>query len=154
VEILFTLDGADLCDKISHLTAAIKITDSQLVDPRIGSPMYTIDDGPSDQLLDNQSQIYCLAMKSLIGKDTKKSLIEVCRLYLIFFENLKKHGLLASELGPEIYPAETWIPHDLAIIRKHLNTGCGACKNGDTHFCHSCACSGIIIVRFLVDENR
>jgi hypothetical protein len=34
-----TLDGAELCDGISHLTAGIKVTDPSAVDPRDGGPL-------------------------------------------------------------------------------------------------------------------
>ena len=153
VEISFTLDGAELCDGISHLTAGIKITDSRAVDPRDGSPLCLIGDGELGRLFNNQSRNNCFAMKSLIGKDSKAAYKEFADIFK-FFENLKKYGLPASELGPAIYPVETWIPQDLASIWKSLNTGCGARKNGDTHFCHLCPCTGNTIVRFLVDENR
>jgi hypothetical protein len=33
VELSITLDGAELCNGISHLTAGIKITDGRAIDP-------------------------------------------------------------------------------------------------------------------------
>jgi hypothetical protein len=39
VEMCITLDGAELCDGISHLTAGIKVTDPWAIDPRDGSPL-------------------------------------------------------------------------------------------------------------------
>jgi len=38
-ELSITLDGAELCDGISHLTAGIKVTDARAIDPRDGSPL-------------------------------------------------------------------------------------------------------------------
>jgi hypothetical protein len=145
VEISFSLDGAKLCDGFSLLSAGVKITDSQAVDPRDGYPMCTKDDGPFGRLFHNQSQNYCFAEKSLIGKDTKKAYQKFADIFN-FFANRKKHCLPASELGPAIYSVETWIPQDLASMWKSLNTGCGGRKNEDTHFCHLCTCSGNTIV--------
>ena len=107
--------------------------------------MYTVDYGSFGLLFNNQSQNYCFAEKSLIGKDTKKAYQKFADIFN-FFANRKKHGLPASELGLEIYSVETWIPQNLASMWKGLNTGCGGRKNGDTHFCHLCACSGNTIV--------
>jgi hypothetical protein len=151
-ELSFTLDGADLCDGITHLTAGIKVTDGRAIDPRDGSPL-SMDDVSFGRIFNNQSRNYCFAMKSLIGKDTKRAYKEFADLFK-FFENVKKNGLSASELGPAIFPMEIWCPQDLSSIWKSLNTGGGARKNGETHFCHVCPCSGNTIARFLVDENR
>ncbi len=153
VELSITLDGAELCDGISHLTAGIKVTDSRAIDPRDGSPLCTVDDATFGRIFHNQSRNYCFAMKSLIGKDSKRAYKQFSDFFQ-FFERVKKFGLPASELGPRIMPMEIWSPQDLSSIWKCLNTGSGARKNGDTHFCHLCACSGNSIVRFLVDENR
>jgi hypothetical protein len=49
---------------------------------------------------------------------------------------------------------DVWSPQDLLSICKCLNTGAGAQKNGNKHFCHLCACHGNNVVRFLVEENR
>ncbi len=67
---------------------------------------------------------------------------------------MKKYGLPASDLSLAILPMDIWSPQDLSSIWKCLNTGSGAQKNGNTHFCHLCACTGNSIVRYLVDENR
>jgi hypothetical protein len=86
-ELSFTLDGADLCDGIMHLTAGIKLTDGRAIDPRDGSPL-SMDDVSFGHIFDNQSRNYCFAMKSLIGKDTKWAYKEFADLF-IFFENVK-----------------------------------------------------------------
>jgi hypothetical protein len=39
VEMCITLDGAELCDGLCHLTAGIKVTDPRVVDPRDGTPL-------------------------------------------------------------------------------------------------------------------
>lgn len=39
VEISITLDGAELCDYKSHLTAGIKVTDRRAIDPRTNIPL-------------------------------------------------------------------------------------------------------------------
>jgi hypothetical protein len=92
-------------------------------------------------------------MKSLIKKDSKKAYKEFSDFFK-FFEYVKKNGLPASELGPRILPLDIWSPQDLSSIWKCLNTGSGARKNGDTHFCHLCPCSGNSILQFKVKKNR
>jgi hypothetical protein len=73
VEISMTLDGAELCDGICHLTAGVKATDSRAIDPRDGTPMCFTDDLSFARIFKTQSRNYCFAMKSLIGKDSKKA---------------------------------------------------------------------------------
>jgi len=153
VELSITLDGAELCDGISHLTAGIKVTDPRAINPRDGSPLCMTTDEIMGRMFQNQSRNNCFALKSLIGKDCKKAYKEFADFFK-FFEQVKKYGLNASELGPRIMPMEIWSPQDLSSIWKCLNTGGGARKNGKTHFCHLCACCGDNIVRFLVGDNR
>jgi hypothetical protein len=71
VEMCIMLDGAELCDGISHITAGIKVTDPQAVDPRDGSPLCMMNVEHYGWIFNNQSMNYCFAMKSLISKDTK-----------------------------------------------------------------------------------
>jgi hypothetical protein len=153
VEMSITLDGAELCDGISHLTAGIKVTDHRALDPCDGVPLCTMDGETLGQIFNNQSRNSCFAMKSLIGKDSKRAYKEFTD-FFSFFERVKKFGLPASELGPRILPLDIWSPQDLSSIWKCLGTGSGARKNGNTHFCHLCACSGNSIVRFLVEEEE
>ena len=42
VEISITLDGAELCDYLSHLTAGVKVTDKRAIDPRTKMPMCSL----------------------------------------------------------------------------------------------------------------
>ncbi len=65
-----------------------------------------------------------------------------------------RDGLPGSDLGPRIMSVTVFSPQDLSSIGKCLGTGSGAQKNGNTHFCHVCPCSGNTIKRFLVDNNR
>jgi hypothetical protein len=153
VELSITMDGAELCDGISHLTAGIKVTDGRAIDPRDGSPLCMTMDEVMGRMFQNQSRNNCFALKSLIGKDCKRAYKEFADFFL-FFEHVQKYGLAASELGPRIMPMEIFSPQDLSSIWKCLNTGSGARKNGKTHFCHLCACCGDNIVRYLVGENR
>jgi len=153
VEMCITLDGAELCDGISHLTAGIKVTDPRAIDPRDGSPLCLNNVQSYGRIFNNQSRNYCFAMQSLIGKDTKSAYQEFVDFFKCF-ENVKFLGLPASELGPRIMPMDIWSPQDLSTIWKCLNTGSGTRKNGDTHFCHLCPCSGNTMVRFLVGDNR
>jgi hypothetical protein len=44
VELSITLDGAELCDGISHNTAGIKIMDRRAIDPVTGIPISTLND--------------------------------------------------------------------------------------------------------------
>jgi hypothetical protein len=71
IEICHTMDGAELCDYMNHLTAGVKIIDKRAIDPCSGKPLccYT------DNLLgfSCQSQNFCFIIKSLIGKDTKEN---------------------------------------------------------------------------------
>lgn len=69
IEICITLDGAELCDYLSHLTAGIKIIDKRAIDPRSGRPLCSY----TDNLLGFacQSRNFFIIFKSLIGKDTK-----------------------------------------------------------------------------------
>jgi hypothetical protein len=92
-------------------------------------------------------------MKTLLGKDCKAAYIEF-KDFFLFFERLKRYGLPASQYGPRLLPMEVWSPQDLSSIWKSLNTGTGARKNGNSHFCHLCPCTGNIIARYLVEENR
>lgn len=151
IEICFTLDGAELCDGLSHLTAGIKITDSRAIDPRDGSPLSSSVDGIFGRIFKVQSRNYCFAMKTLLGKDCKAAYREF-KDFFLFFERLKRYGLPASQYGPRLLPMEVWSPQDLSSIWKSLNTGTGARKNGNSHFCHLCPCTGNTIARYLVEE--
>jgi hypothetical protein len=69
IVICFTLDGAELCDGFSHLTAGIKITDCRAIDLRDGSPISSSVDGVFGRIFKVQSRNFCFAMKTLLGKD-------------------------------------------------------------------------------------
>jgi hypothetical protein len=152
VELCITLDGTELCDGICHLTAGIKITDKRAVNHHDGSPLSSLDDDFS-RIFNVQSRNYCFAVKSLLGKDNKDAYKEYSDFFQ-FFEHLQREGLEASKVGPRILPLIVWSPQDLSSIWKCLNTGSGARKNGETHFCQICPCKGNKIVEFTVDENR
>jgi hypothetical protein len=152
VELCITLDGAELCDGICHLTAGVKITDRRAIDPRNGSPLSSVDD-EFGRIFNVQSRNYCFPVKSLLGKDTKDAYKEFSDFFK-FFEKIQREGLPESEHGPRIMPLVVWSPQDLSSLWKCLNTGSGAQKNGDTHFCHLCPCTGKTIVQFMVDDNR
>ena len=98
-------------------------------------------DGIFGNLFKVQSHNYCFAMKTLLGKDSQEAYHKFKDAF-DFFENVRKEGLLANENGPRVKPLEIWSPQDLSSIWKCLNTGCGAKKTGETHFCHLCACTG------------
>jgi hypothetical protein len=55
VELSITLDGAELCDGISHLTAGIKVTYARAIDPRDGSPLCMTMDKMMGRMFLNQS---------------------------------------------------------------------------------------------------
>ncbi len=153
VELCITLDGAELCDGLCHLTAGIKVTDQSAVDPKDGSPLSYVDDAFIGQIFQTQSRNYCFEVMSLMGKDSKDAFKQF-EGFFKFFEKVREEGFPASELGPAILPIIIWSLQDLSSIWKCLKTGSGARKNGKTHFCHLCACTGVTIVRFLVEENR
>jgi len=119
IEICMTLDGAELCDGISHLTAGIKISDHQAIDPRDGSPLSTMPDGAFGRIIKVQSRNYYFAMKTLLGKDCKSAYKEFAD-FFFFFERLKRYGLAASEYGPRLLPMDVWSPQDLSSIWKSL----------------------------------
>ena len=123
VELSITLDGTELCICISHLTAGIKITDGRAIDPQTGVPLCTADDDTLGSIFTNESWNFYFAIKSLIGKDSKKNYKEFTD---FFFENVKKFGLPVAELGLAIMPMDVWSPRDLSSIWKCLNTGSGA----------------------------
>ncbi len=41
IEIFITLDGAELCDHLNHLTAGVKMVYKRGVDPKTGWPLFT-----------------------------------------------------------------------------------------------------------------
>lgn len=124
VELCITLDGAELCDGLCHLTAGIKLTDGSAVDPRDGTPLSCLDE-TTGRLFSTQSRNYCFAMKSLLGKDSKTAYKEFSD-FFSFFDKLQKEGLAASDLGPRILPVTVWSPQDLSSVWKCLGTGSGA----------------------------
>jgi hypothetical protein len=71
VELSITLDGAELCNRISHLMVGIKVTDGRAVDPQMGIQLCTGGDETFSRIFSMQSQNFCFATNSLIGKDPK-----------------------------------------------------------------------------------
>ncbi len=92
-------------------------------------------------------------MQSLLGKDSKAAYGEFKDVFK-FFDKLMAEGLPANGNGPRILPIIVWSPQDLSSIWKCLNTGCGARKHGDKHWCHLCPCTGNKIAFYFIDENR
>jgi len=154
IKICMTLDGAELCDRISHITAGIMITDCRATDPRDGSPLCSSADGLVGRIFKVQSRNYCFAFKSLLGKDCKNAYKELTDFFRSF-KRLKREGLPESEFGPRLlFKMDVWSMQHLSSIWKSLNTGSGARKDCNTYFCHVCPCNGNAIVRYLVDKNR
>jgi hypothetical protein len=71
IEIFITLDGAELCEYLTHLTVGVKIVDKRAVDPQTGWPLCTFTEDLLGLAFTCQSCNFCFIMKSLIGKDTK-----------------------------------------------------------------------------------
>jgi hypothetical protein len=88
VELSFTHDRADLCDRITPLRVGIKVSDGRAIDPRDGSPL-SMDDLSFGHIFNNRSRNYCFAMKILTGKDAKRAYKEFAYLFK-FFEKVKK----------------------------------------------------------------
>ena len=153
VELCITLDGAELTKDLCHLTFGLKVTDPRAIDPRDGTPLACQEDGAYGQFFKVQSRNYCFVMKTLLGKDSKAAYREFADVFK-FFEKLMLEGLPENEHGPRIMPLLIWSPQDMSSIWKSLNTGGGARKSGDRHWCHLCPCTGNKIASFLVDENR
>lgn len=153
VELCITLDGAELTKDLCHLTFGIKVTDSRAIDPRDGCPLAYSEDGVFGNLFRVQSRNYCFILKSLVGKDSKQAYREFADVFK-FFDNLMANGLPLNNNGPRIMPLIIWSPQDLSSIWKCLNTGSGARKHGDSHWCHLCPCTGNKIGFYCVDQNR
>jgi hypothetical protein len=102
VELCITLDGAELCDGISHLTAGVKVTDRRAIDPRDGTPLSFVEGG-FGRIFNVQSRNYCFPIQSLLGKDTKDSYSEFSDFFR-FFEQVQREGLPQSQHGPRIMP--------------------------------------------------
>jgi hypothetical protein len=141
VELCITLDGAELSKDLCHLTFGIKVTDRRAIDPRDGCPLAYSHDGGFGNLFRVQSRNYCFILKSLVGKDSKQAYKEFSDVFK-FFDTLMEHGLPENVNGPRIMPLIIWSPQDLSSIWKCLNTGSGASKHGDSHWCHLCPCTG------------
>ncbi len=146
------LDGAELCNGLCYLMLGIKVTDPRAIIPKDGSPLSCIDDGLVGRIFRFQIRNYCFAVKSSLGKDSKDVYNEF-KDFFVFFEKIRKKGLPASEFWPKILPIVVWSPQDPSSMWKCLNTGSGARKNGHTHFCHLCACTGDTFFRFMAEEN-
>jgi hypothetical protein len=153
VHICITLDGAELTKDLSHLTFGVKVTDSRAIDPRDGSPLSYNEDGVFGNIFQVQSRNYCFIMKSLLGKDNKAAYEHFHDVFK-FFDDVMANGLSRDGDEPAIQPITIWSPQDLSSIWKCLNTGCGARKHGDKHWCHLCPCTGNKIAFYLLDENR
>jgi hypothetical protein len=153
IELCITLDGAELTNDLCHLSFGVKVTDGRAINPRDGTPLAYTQEGVFGKIFNVQSRNFCFIMKTLLGKDSKTAYQYFSDIFR-FFEQLKADGLPANENGPRIMPVVVWSPQDLSSIWKSLNTGGGARKTGDKHWCHLCACTGNRIASFLVDENR
>jgi hypothetical protein len=88
VELSMPLDGAELCDGILHLMAGVKVTNARGIDCIDGTPMCFFDDAAFVRLFKTQSRNYCFAMKSLIGKDSKRP-IDSFAIFLLSLRMLK-----------------------------------------------------------------
>jgi hypothetical protein len=153
VELCITLDGAELTKDLCHLTFGVKVTDRRAIDPRDGSPLSYSEPGSVGNLFKVQSRNYCFVLKSLLGKDSKKAYQEFKDVF-DFFDKIMKEGIDNNENGPRVMPLTIWSPQDLSSVWKCLNTGCGARKHGDKHWCHLCPCTGNKIAYYQVEENR
>ena len=153
VEFSFTLDGAVLTDHLSHLTAGLKVTDLDAVDPRTSIPISREEDGVFGRIYSNQGRNYCFVLKSLLGKDMKAAYQEFKDL-IDFFDKVMQEGIPASKFDPVIKRLNIWSPQDMSSIWKCLNTGCGAKKRNETLFCHLCPCQSRDIVFFKTEQNR
>lgn len=153
IEIVITLDGAELCDYLTHLTAGIKIVDRRAIDPRTGRPLCSHTEDLLGSAFACQSRNFCFIMKSLIGKDTKEAYAEFSDFFK-FFEKVKNEGLPASVHGPRLCKMLVWSSQDMSSLWKCLKTGTGARKKCNSYFCHLCPCNSKDILFHTVGENR
>ncbi len=153
VEICVTLDGAELCGYLNHLTAGVKIVDKRAVDPRSGRPLCTYTENLLGSSFACQSRNFCFILKSLIGMDTNDAYDEFSDFFK-FFEKLRNEGLPASVYGPRLHPMIVWSSQDMSSLWKCLKTGTGARKNCYSYFCNLCPCNSKDILFFTVGNNR
>ncbi len=72
MECSITLDGAELCNGISHITAGIKITDRRAIDPMTGIPLSTVDDEAFGGIFSTRVEIIALLSRLYLEKTLKK----------------------------------------------------------------------------------
>lgn len=138
IAICMTMDRAELCDYLNHLTAGIKIIDKRAIDPRSGRPLWS---GTKSILgFACQSRNFCFIFKSLIGRDTNEAYDEFSDFFK-FFEKLGQEGLPETQYGPRLQPMDVWSTLDMAGLWKCLKTGTGARRTCSSYFCYLCACN-------------
>jgi len=153
VEICITLDGAELCDHLNHLTAGVKLVDKRAIDPKTKRPLFTFSEELLGSAFSCQSRNFCFILKSLIGRDTKDA-YDAFSDFFKFFEMVRDIGIPASEHGPQLQPMIVLSSQDMSSLWKCLKTGTGARKNCNSYFCHVCPCNSSDILFFTEGENR
>ena len=69
------LDGAELCNGISHLAAGLKVMDVCAIDPHMGVPLGSIKAGSAINFFEFsniQSHDFCAILQMIIAQDSKK----------------------------------------------------------------------------------
>ena len=127
VEVGLTSDGAQLTNTLSHVTAGLKFNDMGIRDPFTKQPLLLHE---PDSLV--QSRNLCFPLRSVIGKDSKKTFNGFRFLYSEFIS-----GNVSTAL--ECCPLKLAFSGDMKMQWAALDRG-GAAKVKE-QFCYVCACT-------------
>jgi hypothetical protein len=133
VQILITLDGADLSCNVTHVTAGVKINDPRSIDPLSG---LSIGVQNSRKV---QSRELCFPFKSLLAKDSKKLYNNHFRDFIDYFKSVQANGLDGGAIRIDVSSPQDPLPFWKAL--KH-GSACKVAKD----FCHCCACTSAEVV--------
>jgi hypothetical protein len=127
VEFSITLDGADLLQNISHVTAGIKINDPHAKDPIRGILI-----GYEDSRKIQSCEL-CWPFKIISAKETKTMYAYHFSDFLNFFKQVEECGFDTYTLGFFISP-----PQNLSSLWKAV--GKGGARKQNIYFCCCCTC--------------
>ena len=137
MELAFTVDGANITNKMMHTTGRFKLLDPRAQDPKTGQPMFVIADCKCSAKA--QSHNNCFVLKMIFGCETKSLIQQGFSNMFLFSQQLSRVGLPAlDKYGDALLPFKISMLQDLSSFWKTLDMG-GACKV-KTYFCHCCMC--------------
>jgi hypothetical protein len=133
VQILITLDGADLSCNVPHVTAGVKMNDPRSIDPVSGLPI-----GVHNSRKVQRREL-CFPFKSLLAKDSKDLNDNHFGDFFDYFKSVEADGIEGGAMRIEVM-----LPQDQSSFWKALKLG-GACKVA-RDFCHCCACTSAEVI--------